>query len=483
MKDRKITKALEKLTVYELNSFRKFLLSPYFNQNEAFVVFFDMLNEAKRTGKDPGQIESRDVWARIYGAESPYNDVKFRKLSSDFFALFEEFITQKELDNDGSEKLRLLMKAYTNRNLSDLFGSLIHHIEYNKKLHQNKNAEHYLNMYNIERAIMDINFHDNTIGRKVEMDKVLNVEEMSYNLDVFFIAEKLRSYCTLLSWNQTFKLNKKIIGIDVILKLAQSPFFKDYPPIAIYYLISVIKSHEGNTEDYYKLKDLLIANLHHFDKKEGKDLLDLVIGYCIGLANKNLPEFGGEALAWYKIGLERDIIIRDEHISPTTFRNIVLYALREGEYEWTEIFIQEYAKFLDPTVRESNVNFSLARVEWYNKNYKRVIQLLAYTDYKEVFQALLSRTLLLLSYYELNETESLESLFSSFKLYLDREKTLTKQRKEQYYSLIKFTRALTKIQSSNKVKLSKLKMEIEKKEAIVNKNWLLDKTDEKLIKA
>jgi len=110
MKDRKITKALEKLTVYELNSFRKFLLSPYFNQNEAFVIFFDMLNEAKRTGKDPGQIESRDVWARIYGAESPYNDVKFRKLSSDLFALFEEFITQKELDNDGSEKLRLLMK-------------------------------------------------------------------------------------------------------------------------------------------------------------------------------------------------------------------------------------------------------------------------------------------------------------------------------------------------------------------------------------
>ena len=61
MIDRKITKALEKLTVYELNSFRKFLLSPYFNQNEAFVVFFDMLNEAKRTGKDPGQIESKDV--------------------------------------------------------------------------------------------------------------------------------------------------------------------------------------------------------------------------------------------------------------------------------------------------------------------------------------------------------------------------------------------------------------------------------------
>lgn len=480
MKERKISKALTRLSIYELNSFRKFLLSPYFNQNEAFVVFFDVLNEAIRSGKDPSAIDSKDVWIKIYGSDTAYNDVKFRKLSSDLFAMFEEFIMQKELESDGSEKLRLLMKAYINRNLSDLYGSLIHHIEFNKKLHQNKNAEHYLNMYNIERAIMDINFHDNTINRKVEMDKVLNVEEMSYNLDVFFIAEKLRSYCTLLSWNQTFKLNKKIIGIDVILKLAQSPFFKDYPPIAIYYLISVIKSEEGNTENYFKLKDLLIANLHHFDKKESKDLLDLVIGYCVTLGNKGMPEFEKEAFEWYKLGLKIDIIIRDEHISPTTFRNIVFYALRQGEYEWAEDFIKEYSVFLDPTVRESNVNFSLARIEGYKKNWKKLIQLLAYTEYTEVFQALLSRTLLLIAYYELNETDSMESLFSSFKLYLDREKTYTKQRKTQYYNLIKFTRTLSKLQSKDKTKLQKLSMEVQNSPAVVNKAWLAEKIEEKI---
>ena len=480
MKYRKITRALTRLIIYELNSFRRFLLSPYFNQNEAFVVFFDMLNEAIRADKDPGSVDSREVWARIYGADTPYNDVKFRKLSSDLFALFEEFIMQKEMEGDGSEKLRLLMKAYINRNLSELYGSLIHHIEFNKKLHQNKNAEHYLNMYNIERAIMDINFHDNTIGRKVEMDKVLNVEEMSYNLDVFFIAEKLRSYCTLLSWNQTFKLNKKIIGIDVILKLAQSPFFKDYPPIAIYYLISVIKSQEGNTEDYYKLKDLLIANLHHFDKKESKDLLDLVIGYCVSLGNKGLPEFERESFEWYKLGLKNDIIIRDEHISPTTFRNIVALAVKLGEYIWAEEFIADYSIFLDPSVRESNINFSLARVEMNKKNYKKVIQLLSFTDYKEVFQALLSRNLLMASYYELKEWESIESLFSSFKLYLDREKTLTKQRKEQYYKLIRYTRSLCKLNKGDKSKLLKLREEILQAEAVVNKPWLLEKIEEKL---
>ncbi|MBK8701689.1 MAG: hypothetical protein IPN29_19880 [Saprospiraceae bacterium] len=460
-------------------AFASFLTSPYFNQNEGCVVFFDMINEALRTGKDPALIDGKEVWKRVNG-DVPYNDVKLRKLSSDLFALFEDFIAQKELEDDESQKLKLLMRAYINRNLTDLYGSLIHHIEYNKKLHQNKNAEYYLNMYNVERAIMDINFHDNTISRKVEMDKVLNVEEMSYNLDVFFIAEKLKSYCTLLSWNQTFKLDKKIIGIDIILKLAQSPFFKDYPPIAIYYLISVIKTEEGKTENYYKLKELLIKHLHLFDKKESKDLLDLVIGYCVTLGNKGMPEFEREAFEWYRLGLKADVVIRDEHISPTTFRNIIFYALRQGEYNWAEGFIHDYEEYLDPSVRESNVNFSLARVEWYKKDFKKVIQLLAYTEYTEVFQALLSRTLLLLSYYELNETESLESLFSSFKLYLDREKTLIKSRKSQYYNLIKFTRILIKIHKGENKKSEKLRTEILAAEAVVNKAWLLEKVEEKI---
>ena len=193
-----------------------------------------------------------------------------------------------------------------------------------------------------------------------------------------------------------------------------------------------------------------------------------------------MPEFERESFEWYKLGLKNDIIIRDEHISPTTFRNIVALAVKLGEYIWAEEFIADYSIFLDPSVRESNINFSLARVEMNKKNYKKVIQLLSFTDYKEVFQALLSRNLLMASYYELKEWESIESLFSSFKLYLDREKTLTKQRKEQYYKLIRYTRSLCKLNKGDKSKLLKLREEILQAEAVVNKPWLLEKIEEKL---
>ncbi len=479
MKDRKIIKALSKFSVYELNSFRKFLISPFFNQNEACIALFDFIKDALKSESNLEEISNEVIWKNVYG-ELPYVDLKLRKLFSDLFALFEEYITQKEFQQDDSQRLNLLMKAYTTRSLTELYDSLLKSIDANKKIQKNKDSLFYLNNFYIEKAIMNINLNDNnTISRKSELDKVINIEEASFNLDVFYIAEKLKSYCALLSYNQTYKLNKKIIGIDIILKLARSPFFKDYPPIVIYYLISQLKTDEDNIENFYVLKEMFLEHLHIFERKEAKDILDLILGYCITKSNKGNAEFDIEIISLYQKGLKAEIIF-DRTMSPTTFRNITATGLKTGQLEWVEDFINEYSVFLEQSIRDSNVSFSMARLEGYRKNFKKVIGHLVNTEYTEVFQAILSRTLLLLSYYELEETESLGFLFNSFKLYLDREKSLTSQRKTPYYNLIKYTRTLLKLSSKDKAKLIKLKEEVEGTEWIVNKAWLLEKVEEKM---
>ena len=479
MKERKIIKALEKLTIYELNSFRKFLISPYFNQNEGCVVFFDMINEAIRSERDAALITGQEVWEKVYG-DLPYNDVKLRKLSSDLFALFEDFIVQKEVENDKVLAMYLKLKAYKTRNIKDLFSSAINQVDNIQKTQTTKSSEYYLNSYNVQKTLMNFNLQSDIVQKKINLDEFINIDEISLNLDVFFISEKLRYYCTILSWNRSFNVKKKIIGIDIIIKLAQSPIFVEFPPIAIYYAITLTYTDENNEDHYYALRNLIDKHLHLFSKDEAKEIMEAALGYCITRGNKGAEKFEGEAFNLYKKVIKEDLIfLNDGSVSPREFRNIVFYALRLGEYEWAEDFIHDFAPYLDEKVRESNVNFSLARVEMHKKNYKKVIQLLAYTEYTEVFQALLSRNLLLAAYYELNEADSLESLFSSFKLYLDREKTLTKPRKSQYYHLIKFTKVLFKIKKGEKIKLEKLANEIKASEAVVNKVWLLEKIEEK----
>ncbi len=479
MKDRKIIKALSKLTVYELNSFRKFLVSPYFNQNEAFIAFFDLINDALRQDQSFDAISNEIIWQKVYG-NIPYVDVKLRKLSSDLFALFEDFIAQKALEGDEAQTLHLKLKAYRNRNLKELYSSAVSMVEYSNKKQKDKNAEFYLNQFIVEKTLLDLKEQDDMIERKSNLDSNLNLEEISINLDVFYIAEKLKYYVTLLDFNKNYNLNKKILGIELILKLAKSPVFKDYPPIAIYYTISLSLTEDQNEEHFFKLKELINTYLHLFPEQEAKSIFEHCITYAVTKGNKGSNLFEKEAFELYNKGLNEKLLLYDNKISTTNYRNIVALGCKIGEYDWVEHFIETYSIHLDDKSRESNVNFSFARLEGYRKNWRKLIGHLVNTEYTEVFQAILSRTLLLLSYYELKETESLTFLLNSFKLYLDREKTLVTQRKTPYYNLIKYVRILIKYTSKDNAKLKKLKSEIESTEWIVNKIWLLEKVGELL---
>lgn len=481
MKERKILRVLEKFSVAELNSFRKFLISPFFNQNERIIALFDLIDDYVRNKKEFYELSNEQLWEKVHGNLKDFTEIRLRKLFSDIFALSEEYMAHVEFSEEKSFKLSMLFKAYKNRGLRELYPTIINDTTQIEKIHKNKNAEFYLHKYMHQRSIMEFNLEGQILARNEDLEKKLNVEEVSFNLDVFFIAEKLKYYCELLEWNKNYNLSKQIVGIDIILKLAQSQFFKDYPPIAIYYTISQAIKNDKDTDWYYKLKDLIDKYLHLFDKEESKKILDFAISYCVTKGNKGLAEFEKQAFILYKFGLKNDLLFyQQQNISPTYFRNIVFSALRNNEIMWAENFIKDFGKNLEVNLRESNINFSLARIEMHKKNYTKVIELLAYTEYKEVFQALLSRNLLLAAYYELKETDSLESLLNSFKLYLDREKSLNKERKTQYYNLIKFTRTLLNLTKKDKDKLQALKEEIEKAEAVVNKAWLLEKVGEKV---
>lgn len=480
MKERKILRVLEKFSVAELNSFRKFLVSPFFNQNERIIALFDLIDDYVRNKKDFYELSNEQIWDKVHGNLKDFTEIRLRKLFSDIFALSEEYMAHVEFSEEKSFKLSMLFKAYKNRGLRELYPTIINDTTQIEKIHKNKNAEFYLHKYMHQRSIMEFNLEGQILARNEDLEKKLNVEEVSFNLDVFFIAEKLKYYCELLEWNKNYNLSKQIVGIDIILKLAQSQFFKDYPPIAIYYTISQAIKNDKDTDWYYKLKDLIDNYLHLFDKEESKKILEFAISYSVTKSNRGNLSFDKETLDLYKKGINENLFIEKQTISPTNFRNICGYALKAGEIKWVENFIDDFGKYLEENVRESNINFSRARVEGYKKDWRKLIGYLSYTEYTEVFQALLSRTLLLIAYYELKENDSLESLLNSFKLYLDREKSLNKERKTQYYNLIKFTRTLLNLTKKDKDKLQALKEEIEKAEAVVNKAWLLEKVGEKL---
>ena len=162
-------------------------------------------------------------------------------------------------------------------------------------------------------------------------------------------------------------------------------------------------------------------------------------------------------------------------IDPFHFKNIVTAGLRLYEFDWVEEFIHQYNQLLDEKFRDNAVTFNLAQLYFYKKDYPKVISQLSQVEYDDMIYNLNSKTLLMASYYELDEIEALGSLLDSFRVYLSRNKELPATRRKHYLNTIGIVRKLSKLTPGDTKEIEKLKAEVENTQGVVSKNWIMDK--------
>lgn len=475
MKDRKIVIALSALSIYELNSFGKYIHSPYFNMNQNVALFFDIIAENIKK-ESVETLTPEIIWSEIFPNDA-YHNQRFLKLNSDLVKLLEDFIAQKEFDQAESFRANLKIEGVRKRNLENLYSGIISELERLQKTELNQSAEYYLAKYQIEKNIFSLKTENEKKNEKFEITSGLDFGKIADSLEIFYITSKLRLLCSLLSWQKMYKLNIEIQYIDQILNLAKTEQYAIYPPISIYYKMSLTYTDENNLENYYSLRNLMKINIHIFPFEEQKEIYSTLLNYCINKINKNQLEFNKELFNLYNEILNNKIVFSNNEIIPTMFRNIVFTALRIEEFSWAENFILDYAKYVDEKYRDNAVEFSLARLEFYRKNYGKVLEHLYKVTYEDVWYNINAKTLQIASYYELNEYDALESLLQAFKMYIRREKSLSSDRKDHYLNLIKFTNALIKLTTKDQTKLIKLKDDIIATKGVVSKPWLLEKVE------
>lgn len=480
MKERKAHYALQLLDAYELNAFRKFLQSPYFNQKESIILYFNILVEALKSDGGIAELDEQKVWSEIFG--TPYDDLKFRKFNSDFFALIEKFLVQKEFEGDAQLVNYYKINGFRNRNADKLYSSLLTDIEVTRRTDPNRNAQYFLNQYNIEKAIFSLIPEDERKKDFRSNEYGLDIDKISINLDVYFISEKLKYYSNILSWNQLYHTDLNIKGIDLVMRLANNPIFKEVPVIAIFTKIIQLKTEPENEENFFELKGLVDEHLHLFPPFEGKEIIDAMLNYCINKVNKGTFSFERQVFEIYQRGLESEAILVNNILETSDYRNIAMIGLRLGEINWVDKFIHEYAQKLDPKYQDNAFYFSLARLETYKANYEKVIENINKIIFDDVWYNLNARTLLMTAYFELGEIQVLESLLQSFRAYVSREKSLPKTRKTNYLNLISFTRQLLSIEGASPDKIEELKRKITSTQGVVNKPWLLEKINSYLQK-
>jgi len=473
MIESKIYHFVASLSPVQINRLSRYLESPYFNRSDKLLAIYYRIEQHIRQGVK-SELNKKEIWDQIY-PNTAYKDDKFRKHCSELLDLGEAFLAQQVYDEVSLYQANFLLQAVHNLQMDRLYNSSQSKAELLLNRQSDRNPAYYYYRYEIEKNLYKLNNLEASRANKASFGKI-NLDQIVNNLDYFYIAEKLKHYCNLLTWNLVFALDTKLLFIEEIIAIARKEEFKEIPPIAIYLKIYETFVYPKEIKFYYELKDLIDKYLNLFPKDEAKEIVEAAINYNIRNANIDIS-FQHELLSIYKKGIETEVLIVKNEISPWTFKNIITQGVRLKEFAWTESFIKDYAPRLNSNYRENSVLYNTALIHYHKKEFDKVIPLLQKVAYEEIFYGLDSKTILISTYFELNEDYALASLLESFKNFLNRDKNLNQTKKIGYSNLVKFTKKLLDSSQDKVVNLVKLKQEVVESNSY-GKDWLLKKIDE-----
>ena len=257
-----------------------------------------------------------------------------------------------------------------------------------------------------------------------------------------------------------------------VIDFAEKNFAQTHPAVAVYLHCYRMMRYPEDERHFQQFKQLLLGDSGIFSREEIHGLFIWAANYCVRRLNAGEKRYFQEVLDLYKPGLESGYLLENGVLPRFTYHNVVAAGLQTGDHEWVSYFIHQYKNSLEKPYRESAFSFNLARLEFARKNYGAVLDLLQKANYRDILVNLATKTLLLKTYYELDELDLLQSHLDAMYNYITRKRVIGYHR-ANYLNIIRYASRLLSLQFSNKTELEKLRNAVEKEEHLSEKEWFL----------
>lgn len=461
----KLVDIFYRLSKSQLRGLRKFVQSPYHNKREDVIALFELLYRTPLENRIA--LRKEKAFPKIFGKKK-YSSDQMDYTMSFLFKVIEQFLVYENATEDKINVQIALMEEYRKLGLSKHFQQSLNIAE----------------RYQEKSTVRDIDYHEKAFQIELQQYQFLalkqrdapkNLQALSTKLDLRFLSQKLMDACRLLAHQAVAKQKYNFGLLETLLTYIESePAVLAHPSIALYYYYYQAAVKE-NGEDYFqKFKNAFLESTDAFVEEELQGLYILAVNYCIKNTNLGKDEYRLELFDFYKVGLELRILLdENEILSPFTFNNITKSALRLDKIDWTQRFIEDYKKFVEPQYHETYVHNAYSMLYFAQGKYEETMIRLQQVDYKELFITMDAKVLLMKVYYQLDEYDVLESFINSFKVFL-RRKDILAYHQEIYKNFIRMMQKLVNLPPFNKAAKLKLHKEIEGTQKLLEKKWLLE---------
>jgi len=470
MHSSKLLQLYAALTKKEIKDFQVYLNSDYFNRNEQLKALSSYI--AKHADDFTSKSLSREyVFKHLFKGEK-FDESKMRYLMSDLTKQLEKFFTLIAFEEDDFQQKLMLSKILQRRNQEKFFVQTLDELNKSNEKEGLRDSNYFFNQYLIEE--ISYGFTSEKKNRSIDS----SLQEVIDNLEIAYLSKSFKYYCEMLNRSNILQVKYNLNFFDELMKYLVKGSFNDIPAIKIYLCIYITLKEDDNQENYFELLTQIELHKSLFSKKELRDMYVFAQNYCIKRINKGFSDALNQIFDLYKIIVSNELIYEGNYVSQPDFKNIVTIALRLGEVEWTLQFIEEYKNQLHPDYRENAYTYSKAWIEFAQRNYKDALRLLLKVEFNDVYYHLDSKSLLLKTYFEMNETESLLSLFDAFKIYLKRNKFISEFQYNTYMNFVNVASKLHKVKLGKLAMNQALKTELAQTSPLADLKWINQKIEE-----
>jgi len=462
----KLYEALTALDKSEVGQITKMLSSSFFVRRKDVQRLFEFLTPFALKAK---VFPAKEIVFRKVFPSKPFDYALLRGTMSDLLEMIEEYLLIQYRRTNKIESRLQLTEIYRKRDVSKCYQASVRKTGNLLDDQPLRNAYYYQQLLYFHNEKM--NFQMNN-----QRTKNFNLSELSETLDILYLVRKLKHSCKQLSHQQVFKTEYDYGLLHHLLPVIEQPKYLKIPGIAIYYYCFRFLSEEDGRPFFKKFKTILKDNKPIFESSELKVHYLSAINFCIRKLNQGHTEFRREIFDLYQDGLAANYFIENGNLSRFTFNNIVAAGIQLKEFEWLEIFIQNFAPSLEEEYRATTVHYSRARIAFTQKNYDAALLHLQSAEYKDIVITLIAKSTIMKIFYEQKEFDALFSHLDSFQIYI-RRREVSDFHRNNYMNVIRMVKKLVKLLGTKKER-AKLRQEILSEDILSERKWLLDKVGE-----
>lgn len=395
------------------------------------------------------------------------------RIFSEVLKLLQEFLVWKQSKKESSEREILLFRACLDRRADDAF--FHRYRKWERTLEANVfDANNHWDHFQLIQLAFE---HPMTIRL---INKAPDLAGAVKHLDAHFLVNKLINCWILLVQSSMMGTDLDIDGLEETLALARKSRYRDDYYIRVFGLaVSDVVNEGVSAESFLQLRAWVKEGEEGMDEETAYGMYNFLANYAAFMRWDGV-ERAPELL--YELWMDRyrsGQLMKRGSISIGNFYNVVFYACVIGQdFEFAAGFMEEYAEYLEPQVRESALCTSEARMLVEQAAYQEAVRLLVGRPASVAnFEKVVQKILLIRCYYELGENELFEYALDSARKLAVRSKELGHRFSQNLQDYVNLSRQLymDRLRGKRSDRLVKALAEVK---GLTEYRWLVEKAAE-----